>query len=178
MDFNDIPGWFMPIDQAAFAWVLQFQNRTQPVGGLVELGVYKGKSAVLIGNHLRAGEVFTACDLFDDIETAPEADAGEQKFFRTKALTQAEFERNYLSFHKELPRVVRGPTSTITRHVPPGSARFVHIDAGHTYKLVREDTASARQLLRDGGVVVFDDYRKAGAPGCMAAVWEAVLNDG
>ena len=178
MKFDEIPGWFMPIDQAVFTWVLQFQNRTQPPGGLVELGVFKGKSAVLIGNHLRAGEVFTACDLFDDITTAPEADAGEQRFFRTQSLTQAEFERNYLSFHKALPQIVRGPTGTITRHVAPGSARFVHIDAGHTYDLVREDTASARAMLREGGLVVFDDYRKSNTMGTGAAVWEAILNEG
>lgn len=178
MNFNDIPGWFMPIDQAAFAWVLKFQNKTQPEGGLVELGVFKGKSAVLIGQHRREGEVFTACDLFDDIVSDAAADPGEQKFFRNQSLTQAEFERNYLAFHKTLPRIVRGPTSTITRHVAPGSARFVHVDAGHTYALVREDTTSARVMLRPDGVVVFDDYRKAGALGCGAAVWEAILNEG
>ncbi len=178
MKYEDVPGWFMPIDQAAFTWLLQFQNRTQPVGGLVELGVFKGKSAVLIGNHLRPGEVFTCCDLFDDIATSEFADPGEQRFFRGQSLTQAEFERNYLTFHRDLPRIVRGPTGQITRHVAPGSARFVHIDAGHTYALVREDTASAKAMLREGGVVVFDDYRKANTMGTAAAVWEAVLNDG
>ncbi|HPD93080.1 MAG: class I SAM-dependent methyltransferase [Rhodobacter sp.] len=178
MKFDDIPGWFNPIDQAAFTWILKYQNRVEPVGGLVELGVFKGKSAVLMGNFLRPGEVFTVCDLFEDVETSESADAHEQKFFRTQSLTQSEFERNYLAFHKDLPRVVRGPTDTITRHVAPGTARFVHIDAGHTYKLVREDTASARMMLRKDGVVVFDDYRKPSAQGNMAAVWEAVANEG
>lgn len=178
MKYNDIPGWFNPIDQAAFAWILQFQNRTESPGDVVELGVFKGKSAVLIGNHLRAGESFYACDLFDDIETSPDADPQEQRFFRTQSLTQAEFERNYLAFHKTLPRIVRGPTATITQHVAAASARFVHIDAGHTYDLVREDTASTRQMLRPGGVVVFDDYNKVNTMGTGAAVWEAILNEG
>ncbi len=178
MKFDDIPGWFMPIDQAAFSWVLQHQNRTQPLGGLVELGVFKGKSAVVMGNFQRPGEVFTVCDLFEDIETDSHADPEEQRFFKGRSLSQMEFERNYLAFHRELPRIVRAPTAVITRHVAPGSARFVHVDAGHTYDLVRADTASARTLLRDDGVVVFDDYRKAGAMGCGAAVWEAILNEG
>lgn len=178
MKFEDIPGWFMPIDQAAFSWILKFQNRTQPEGALVELGVFKGKSAVVIGNFRRSGEVFTACDLFDDIETDEAADPVEQRFFKSQSLTQAEFERNYLAFHRELPRIVKGPTSVVTRYVAPESARFVHIDAGHTYGLVREDTASARTMLRKDGVVVFDDYRKAGALGCGAAVFEALLNEG
>lgn len=175
MKYDDVPGWFMPVDQALFSWFLAYQNQTQAPGEVVELGVFKGKSAIVIGNHLRPGEVFTACDLFDDIESSEVADAGEQAFFRTQSLTQAEFERNYLSFHKDLPRIVRAPTGTITRHVAPGSARFVHIDAGHTYPLVREDTASARTMLRPDGVVVFDDYRKANTLGTAAAVWEAIL---
>ena len=178
MQFNDIPGWFNPIDQAAFTWILQHQNRTETLGHLVELGVFKGKSAVLMGNHIRQGETFYACDLFDDITTSDAADEGEKRFFKTQSLTQAEFERNYLAFHPALPQIVRGPTSTITSHVAPGSARFVHIDAGHTYDLVREDTASTRAMLRETGVVVFDDYRKANTMGTGAAVMEAILNEG
>lgn len=178
MDYKDIPGWFMPIDQAAFAWLLAYQSASQPPGGLVELGVFMGKSAVHLGSQLRPGEVLTVCDLFEDIATAPEADPDERRFFRDKDLTQAGFERVYLSFHRALPRIVRGPTATITRHVAPGSARFVHVDGGHSYDLVRGDTAAARAMLRDGGIVAFDAYRKAANPGCMAAVWEAVLTEG
>jgi len=178
MKFDDVPGWFMPIDQAAFSWVLQFQNDHEPEGALVELGVFKGKSAIAMGNFLRANEVFTACDLFDDIVSSEAADASAQQFFKGKSLTQSEFEKNYLSFHSELPRIVKGPTATVTRYVAPQTARFVHIDAGHTYDLVREDTASARTMLRENGVVVFDDYRKSNTMGTGAAVWEAILNEG
>lgn len=178
MEFNDVPGWFMPIDQAAFSWVLQHQNHHEPEGALVELGVFKGKSAILMGNFLRPNEVFTACDLFDDITTSEAADVGSKRFFKSQSLTQTEFEKNYLAFHAELPRIVKGPTSTVTRFVAPKTARFVHIDAGHTYDLVREDTASARTMLRENGVVVFDDYRKSNTMGTAAAVWEAILNEG
>lgn len=178
MEFNDVPGWFMPIDQAAFTWILQYQNHNEPEGALVELGVFKGKSAILMGNFRRPNEVFTACDLFDDITTSDAADDGEKRFFKTQSLTQAEFEKNYLSFHADLPRIVKGPTATVTRFVAPDTARFVHIDAGHTYDLVREDTASARAMLRENGVVVFDDYRKSNTMGTGAAVWEAILNEG
>lgn len=178
MKYSDIPGWFNPIDQAAFAWTLEFQSRTEPPGNVVELGVFKGKSAVLIGSHVRRNEVFFACDLFDDIEVSSAVDPQEQGFFRTQSLTQAEFERNYLSFHRDLPRIVRGPTSVICDFVADRTARFVHVDAGHTYNLVREDTASARKMLRENGVVAFDDYIKVNTLGTGAAVWEAILNEG
>lgn len=178
MKFDEIPGWFMPIDQAAFSWILQHQNKVQSEGSLVELGVFMGKSAVLIGNHRRDAEVFTCVDLFEDIATSDQADPGERQFFTNQGQTQAAFERNYLAFHRVLPRVVRGPTAVLTRYVAPQTVRFVHADAGQTYELLRQDIASARTVLRQDGVVAFGDYRKPATIGTAAAVWEAILNDG
>lgn len=178
MNYKDVPGWFAPIDQAAFAWILQYQSRTEPPGDLLELGAFKGKSAIVIGANRRPGEAFTVCDLFDDITTSDAAHDTEKRFFRGQSLTQAEFERNYRAFHEELPVIVRAPTAEITAHVEPGSCRFVHIDASHVYANVREDTAAARLLMRDNGVVAFDDFRKPQTLGTAAAVWEAILNDG
>lgn len=178
MNFNDIPGWFMPIDQAAFAWTLQFQNRTDAPGDLLELGTYRGKAAVLMGQHLKPGEVLTVCDLFDDVATHEAVDPTEQRFFRRDVPGRAEFERNYLAFHPALPKIVQGLTTDITQHLNPGSVRFCHIDAGHTYQAVRDDLASARALVRTGGIIAFDDWRKAITPGVSAAMWEAILNEG
>lgn len=178
MKYADVPGWFAPIDQAAFAWTLQYQNRAEPPGDLLELGAFKGKSAILIGQHRKPGEQFTVCDLFDDIVTSDAAHETEKRFFRGQSLTRAAFESNYQAFLPELPAIVQAPTGTICDHVADGSCRFVHIDASHVYDNVREDTASARRLLQPGGVVVFDDYRKPQTLGTAAAVWEAVLNDG
>jgi hypothetical protein len=33
-------------------------------------------------------------------------------------------------------------------------------------------------MLRDDGIVVFDDYRSVHTPGVSVAVWEAMLRDG
>jgi len=175
MNYDDIPGWFMPIDQAAFAWTLQFQNRTEPSADLLELGTYRGKAAVLMGQHLRPGEILTVCDLFDDVATHAAVDPTEQRFFRRDVPARAEFERNYRAFLPVLPKIVQDLTSTITQHLERHSVRFCHIDAGHTYQAVRDDIAAARTLVRPGGIVAFDDWRKARAPGVGAAMWEAVL---
>jgi len=178
MQYKDVPGWFAPIDQAAFSWILQFQNRTEAPGDLLEMGAFKGKSAIVIGTNRKPGERFTVCDLFDTITTSEAAHDTEKRFFRGQTLTQAEFERNYRAFHPDLPDILRAPTSTINDHVPAGSCRFVHIDASHVYDNVREDTQTARRVLRKNGVVAFDDYRKPQTLGTAAAVWEAILNEG
>lgn len=178
MNYDDIQGWFMPIDQAGFAWTLAFQAATEPPGDLLELGTYRGKAAILMGKHLRPGERLTVCDLFDEVATHAAVDATEQRFFRRDLPARAEFERNWLAFHPVLPDIVQGPTEGIAARLAPASVRFAHIDAGHTYAAVRTDIASCRRLVRPGGILAFDDWRKAGTPGVAAAMWEAILGDG
>ncbi|MFF7642367.1 class I SAM-dependent methyltransferase [Streptomyces canus] len=170
-ELRDVPGWFPPLDQMLFSWFLQRQEKP---GDLLELGAYMGKSAILLGQHLRDGERFTVCDLFGG-----EAPDGANRAETTKSyasLTRQAFERNYLSFHDALPRVIEGPTSVVPGEVAPGTCRFVHIDASHLYEHVYGDIGAAREILLPDGIVVLDDFRSEHTPGVSVAVWEAVLN--
>ena len=158
-----------------FNWLL---NRTEVVlggGDLAELGVYLGKSAALVGWHCRPGETFTAIDLFEQ-EAESEANRVENAVSYPE-LSQAAFERNYLTVNDSLPVIVRGPSATVVDHATHGSHRFVHVDASHLYEHVVEDIEAARTLLKPGGVVVFDDFRAPHTPGVAAAVWRATLAD-
>lgn len=165
---EQIPGWFWPADQRLFDWFLSDDRH----GDLLELGAYLGKSAVLIGRHLREGERFTVCDLFESEADDAANDAETSRSYAT--LTRRRFEENYLAFHDTLPDIVQGPTSQILEHVKPGSCRFVHVDASHLYAHVRLDVLAAKTVLGTDGVVVFDDYRSEHTPGVALAVWEAV----
>jgi predicted O-methyltransferase YrrM len=53
-----------------------------------------------------------------------------------------------------------------------GSIDLVIVDAGHEYESASADTATAFQLLRPGGVIVWDDY-VTGWPGVVRAVDES-----
>ncbi|HEY8478546.1 MAG TPA: class I SAM-dependent methyltransferase [Spirillospora sp.] len=173
---DDVKGWFPKIDQILFTWFLQRQDRLGEPGDLVELGTYLGKSAILIGDHLREGETFTVCDLFDSEASDDPNRAEMERSYST--LTRAAFEENYRAFHEEPPRIVQGPTSLILDHVEPESCRFVHVDASHLYEHVHRDIQAAHVMLRSGGLIVCDDYRSEHTPGVSAAVWEAVATDG
>jgi predicted O-methyltransferase YrrM len=172
-----VQGWLYPKDQAVLTWLLDRQERLEPPGDLVELGCYLGKSAILIGAHRRRGETFTVCDLFDSASenAADERNKSENKWSYSN-LTRTEFERNYLSFHPELPTIIQATTDQITDHVAAGSCRFVHIDASHLWQHVRVDIESARSRLRPDGLVVLDDFRSEHTPGVAAAAWTAVAN--
>lgn len=174
---RDVPGWFTPLDQALFGWCLDWQSSQGLSGDLVELGVYKGKSAILLGAYLRESETLIACDLFGRPASDTDIGPGASQFYRDR-LCRQDFETNYRRFFEELPRIVEAPSSTILTYVEPGSSRFVHIDAAHRFSNVLQDVASARTMLCEHGIVVLDDYRTAHTPGVAAAVWESVLHGG
>jgi hypothetical protein len=119
-------------------------------------------------------DLFERTDLLGTDQTGSLGES--QRSYST--LTQQAFEHNYQSLRGDLPEVVVGLSSSIVEHLPAGSARFIHIDASHLYDPVRGDIHAAKQLLRPGGLVVFDDIRSEHTPGTAAAIWEAVANDG
>jgi hypothetical protein len=171
---KDIPGWFYWPDQCAFRHFLG-GDAVRSSGNVVELGTYLGRSAVLIGEYVTGDDTFVALDLFGG-STDEHNQAENEGSYRT--LTREAFERNYLALHDELPVVVQDLSSRIVDHLPPGSVRFMHVDASHLYEHVVTDIASARTLLAPGGIVAFDDYRSAHTPGVSAAVWEAIATGG
>ncbi|MGV9450708.1 class I SAM-dependent methyltransferase [Streptomyces sp. NPDC003635] len=175
-ELGDVPGWFPALDQTLFTWFLRRQEALGQRGDLLELGAYLGKSAILLGRHLRPGETFTVCDLFES--DAPDGANQAEASKSYASLTRQAFERNYLAFHDDLPRVIQGPSSLITGEVAPGTCRFVHIDASHLYEHVYDDIGAAQSLLVPDGIVVLDDFRSEHTPGVSVAAWEAVLNRG
>jgi Methyltransferase domain len=174
--YSDIPGWFIPDDRALFDLLLEAQGEH---GDIVELGAYLGRSAVIIGTHVRPDERFVVVDLFGEEAHVADDGANQAENKRHYAtLTRTQFEANYLALHDHLPDIVQAPSSAVLDYVAAGSVRFLHVDASHLYSQVRIDTLNARKLLQRDGVVVFDDYRGLQTPGVAAATWEAVAADG
>ncbi|MER6011252.1 class I SAM-dependent methyltransferase [Streptomyces bluensis] len=175
-ELADVPGWFPVLDQMLFTWFLDRQEARETRGDLLEVGVYMGRSAILLGHHRQEGEQYTVCDLFegDAPDDANRAEANKSY----SRLTRQIFEENYRSFHDELPRVLQGPSSIVPDEVEPRSCRFVHIDGSHLYEHVYGDIGAAQDALLPEGIVVLDDFRSEHTPGVSIAAWEAVLNRG
>ncbi|WP_084729402.1 class I SAM-dependent methyltransferase [Streptacidiphilus neutrinimicus] len=172
---EDVPGWFPVADHRLFCWLLEHQQEREISGDVLEVGVYLGRSAIVLGRHLRAGETFTVCDLFES-EAPDSANSAEMSHSYREKLTRRAFEANYLAFHDTLPRIHQGPSAELadTKLIEPGSQRFIHIDASHLYEHVAADLRFAREALRADGIVALDDYRSEHTPGVAAATWEAV----
>jgi predicted O-methyltransferase YrrM len=175
-DLATIPGWLDSVDEELLRFFLRTQVELGESGDLAELGVFMGRSAVVLGDYIQPGETFTVIDLFE--QPATDDANRDENLAQYPNLTQREFERHYLRFHSALPTVVRGYSQTITEYAPHGTHRLLHIDASHLYEHVLGDIAAAKTLLSPTGIVVFDDIRELHTPGVAAAVWGEVATGG
>ena len=143
-------------------------------GDLVEIGTYKGKSAILLGHLLRASERLVVCDIFEDLQNVGQETLDEAAVWYV-GLGRQQFEEQFLRFHRRLPTIWQMKSSSIDSVALAGSCRIVHVDGSHAYEDVRGDIATARTLLGPGGVAVFDDWSTAHVPGVALAIWEEFL---
>lgn len=171
---DGIEGWFADVDQGMFRVLLA--ESAKAGGDLAELGVYLGKSAILMGEFVGRDEVFTVVDLFGSSAEDPDNQIENDGSYSD--LSRAAFERNYLAFHEQLPVVIQGPSNSVVDHARAGSHRFVHVDASHLYEHVAADIMAAKELLKPQGILVLDDYRSQHTPGVAAAGWQAVVQTG
>ncbi len=171
---DDIPGWFLPVDARLLMGVDQLQRERGITGDLLEIGTYKGKSAILLGYLRRDPERLIVCDVFED-----QGDLGQETRYEAASwytgLRREEFEGLFLRFHPRLPTIWQMASASIDRVALAKSCRIVHVDGSHAYEEVRADIATARELLGPGGVAVFDDWSTAHSPGVGLAIWEEFL---
>ena len=151
-----IEGWFFPLDQVAFTELLMMQSQLEVRGDLVEVGVYHGKSLVLLSLLKNSEERLLGFDLFD-------ADHEEKT-------------RHNLDAYGVNERVslMKGYTSEIAQveldAMLASPLRFLHIDAGHEYHEVLEQLYLFSPYLAERGIIAMDDYQDREFPGIEAAV--------
>jgi hypothetical protein len=169
---DSVPGWFLDIDARLFLAVNALQTGRGIRGNLLEIGAYHGKSAILLGFCLQAGERLVVSDTFE--HTGGHSAEGIAEHLVTySSLRQQEFERHYRRFHPSLPELIVGPSAELDRIRLARQFRLIHVDGGHEYQVVREDILTARALLGDGGIVIFDDWSQPHCPGVAMALWES-----
>jgi methyltransferase family protein len=168
--FEQIPGFFYLADFMLFDFILAEQLDSGVAGDMLEIGVYRGKSAILMGCGLRPHERLIACDLFEKV-TSHEDIALEDRI-TYDGLEVAEFCRNWDHYHSRDRLDIRICDSAKLSGLPP--LRFIHIDGCHNYQCVREDIRLAVKHSGPRGVISLDDYGIAEKPGVAAAISEAV----
>jgi hypothetical protein len=167
---EQIPGFFYVADFMLFDFILAHQLDSEVAGDMLEIGVYRGKSAILMGCGLRPDERLIACDLFDKVMSHEDLSIEHRKTYG--GLDVAEFYRNWNHYHSQQRLDVRICDSAQLTELPP--LRFTHIDGCHNHQCVRGDIKLAAKHTGPRGVISLDDYRIAEEPGVAAAISEAV----
>lgn len=150
-----VEGW-MTLDQARRLWDCA---RVVPAAGrIVEIGSFRGRSAIILGRSAAEGVEIVAIDPHaggdrGPNEITPEAERGED---------------DYRIFHANLDR---GGVEQRIRHVRKmsdgalgdvgGPVDLLYVDGAHRYTPARDDIAGYGALVRDGGTMLIHDSYSA-----------------
>jgi len=151
-----IDGWFFPPDMICFYAIDKMQKEFNITGSLCEVGVYKGKSIILLSFLARPEEIVTGFDLFPE-------NLLQDCIFNISKFGRIEF-----------VNLIKRNTSECSvgnlRSDLKSSLRILHIDAGHEYHEVMHQLVTFTPFLNQGGVIIMDDYQDREFPGIEAAV--------
>ena len=178
MDFKDInekidtvDGFFQPLDQYIWDWILTLQNEENLFGHLVEFGVYKGKSLCKLAQHQKVGEHILGVDCSLSLEGMKTSVMNAVKKTSNISLNCV----NLLDCMTEYLYTTRytseGGATTEFRN----KARFLHIDAGHSGYNVYEDLKLADKYLSPNGILVMDDWSTRFYPDLVDAFYRYII---
>ena len=171
-----VDGWLEDIDCLIFHSLLRFQTSESILGDLLEIGVYQGKSAILLGMHLEESEKLHACDIFDNQTDAANKDEIVNSYSQFSLNL---FLENYTKVIGNVPEVYSCASSELEKLLPESKFRFIHIDGSHLYQHVSKDLILAAALIHEQqGIIAVDDFRAEHAIGVSSAMWEMIYFHG
>jgi predicted O-methyltransferase YrrM len=166
----DLQGWVN--DGFGHAFSEAVGDNTDPL--VIEVGTYKGKSAVMMADILQArGKILCidtwlgAPEFWWDVRDMPKINGYPSIFFT--------FTKNVktLGLHNVItpfPISSQQAADVLKRYKV--QADVIYIDASHEYEAVLSDIKAYWPLLRNGGVMIGDDYDPGCHPGVVKAVGE------
>lgn len=154
-----IEGWLLKPDILCFWLIDLLQKKNDVQGDLCEIGVYHGKSLLLLANFRRPDEVIYGFDDFRDEKDRIVCELLESYAYstdRVELITGVTQQRET----EELKSTIIAPL------------RLLHIDGGHSYSDCMHDLMTFGSFLGDGAVVAVDDYFDREYPGVSSALTE------
>lgn len=152
-EYAQLDGWLRIEAAATWSCLFAFQAERRILGDLLEIGVFKGKSATLIALHAGPQEKVVlvdpmlrreATDVIQGIDIS-----GEVVFIR-------DFSENLAGHPQVMSRA--------------GRFRWIHVDGDHSLRAVTNDLEISEQLLSEDGVICLDDFMSPCYPQVTIAV--------
>ena len=153
-EFSELPGWFLWEAQVAWDCLLCFQDKQKIRGNMLEIGVWRGKSAALSTLHASQDET---CAYIDRMMLAE---------FKNAIGLIRRSNNLFLEMSSEslpgMPEVMQMGSTF----------RWIHIDGEHSGESVRRDLTVAHRLLAEEGILCVDDFPSCAYPQINFAVTE------
>jgi len=129
---------------------------------IIEIGTFDGRTTLNMAvNSPESCPIYTL-DLPQGDETAFDVEEGEKSFI-DKPTPGMRFIQSDEPCTKKITQML-GDSATFDWSDHVNSAGFIFVDGSHAYDYAKKDTATAFQLIRPGGFIVWHDY----------GVWEGV----
>jgi predicted O-methyltransferase YrrM len=148
---EDIEGMMSPFSMAVVDSLLAFQQVRGITGDVLEMGVYHGKSAAILGRRMSSNETLHLYDIAD--------------YFDRKNLERAGANIRYNIANTE--RLYRWNLRKQKK-----SIRFCHIDASHMFNPTIHEISIADYVLAKDGIVCLDDYTNLNYSQILAATFK------
>ena len=145
---DSIPGWFSREAHVIWHCLLAFQAESNIRGPLMEIGVFKGRSAAVLAGHRNVPEDHL---VLVDNSTTFDKDA---VLAHVRKLSPDLATDQITLLAMPSARLMEQPNVAERR----GRFRFIHIDGEHTGTAVYGDLESADMLLSEDGLVSVDDF--------------------
>jgi predicted O-methyltransferase YrrM len=145
---ENVQGFFMAESAAVWDVLLEFHDQTDSfvAGNILEIGVWRGKSAALAALHTRSNEELILCDTHFSDETKRLLSS-----IKPERITYLEGNSANLVGSSEALRYAK-------------QCRWIHIDGEHTGQSVTHDLMLADQWLSEKGVICCDDFMNPAYP--------------
>ncbi|KAF8059198.1 SYP22 [Scenedesmus sp. PABB004] len=153
--FNTVSGWLQPSQVAYVKAFTAFQHSLGLYGAVGEVGVHHGKFLMPIVGHALQGEPAVAADLFEQQDSNLDGSGRGSKSYLLHNLEAAGIPERSLTLLGGNSLTLRAANFT-ARGLP--AFRLVSVDGGHTLEITLHDMMLASCLVRDGGLVVLDDF--------------------
>jgi hypothetical protein len=159
-EFSDVPGFLEPDSLVLWDFFFGAQDRLWVTGDFLEVGVYRGKSAVLGTLYMRPAERSVFVDLAIPEDT-------RNLILGVKREGTTFLERRSCDLLAE-PALREAPNSF----------RWCHIDGDHTGYSTLQDLGTAAYLTNERGIICVDDFFNIRYPQLTAAVYQFLQDHG
>lgn len=163
--YDQIDGWFCPIDMLLFDFFLQYQMNNSISGKMGEIGVYKGKSLIKLCEYSKPWEGLFALDISLTYENINIVCDNIHKLL-------PDYDTNQIMFICAFSRYMSCQNFNNNEYYR--NTRFLHIDGGHSGIDTYNDIKLADDMLSYDGIIVLDDFPNPMYPGIKEAYYTYV----